>query len=243
MGAATPPGPAVMAPPTAQMSQMRVGAGGPPRSRRRPRALMTPAPLRPARSARRVQPASPRRTLTRWSRGRRATHGAHRAAGPAAGRGPRFRRHRPGSADDEAAPARTPSRERPPGGDIPRRCAAADDAPAEDRERRGRTAAAHRRRVPDVPRPDPAVDERDGAPPKAATMPISPQATRFEESGQARRASHRPRADPRPAHDPHAEPIRWDSRTQHGAAAHPPAASTSFIAVDRGCCNRDMHPR
>ena len=26
-------------------------------------------------------------------------------------------------------------------------------------------------------------------------------------------------------------------RLQHGAAAHPPAASTSFIAVDRGCCN------
>ena len=42
---------------------------------------------------------------------------------------------------------------------------------------------------------------------------------------------------PRPAHDDHAEVIRWDSRTAQGAAAHPPAASTSFIASDRGSCN------
>jgi hypothetical protein len=42
---------------------------------------------------------------------------------------------------------------------------------------------------------------------------------------------------PRPAHDDHAEVIRWDSRTAQGAAVHPPAASTSFIASDRGSCN------
>ena len=104
MGAATPPGPAVMAPPTAQMSQMRVGAGGPPPIASTPAAGMTPLVPQPGAPVvgptgvavsnfnQMVPPGGPPRPT-----GPTAPPRARRRAPDSAG-------HRPGSADDEAAP-------------------------------------------------------------------------------------------------------------------------------------------
>ena len=239
MGAATPPGPAVMAPPTAQMSQMRVGAGGPPPIASTPAAGMTPLVPQPGAPVvgptgvavsnfnQMVPPGGPPRPT-----GPTAPPPGPPPGGPpippAIGRGPPTMKPppamnaHPGAVADGGYPSPAAP---PPPTMHPQRTANGAVGPPP------RTVGGYPTYPGQIPPSTNGMVPPPGAP--AANQPaIQP---RQQSSGGGQRID--PAQIPRPAHDPHAEPIRWDSRTQHGAAAHPPAASTSFIAVDRGCCN------
>ena len=244
MGAATPPGPAAMAPPTAQMSQMRVGAGGAP--------PIAPTPLVHQPAAQQPRVTGPTGVAASNFNQMVPPGGPPRPTGPTGPTGPPPPppggppippATRPGSADDEAAAADAypgavanggyPSPAAPPPTMHPQRTANGAVGPPP------RTVGGYPTYPGQIPPPATnGMVPPPGAPAMNQNQPaIQPrqQGSMGGPGGGGQRID--PAQIPRPAHDPHAEPVRWDSRTQHGAAAHPPAASTSFIAVDRGCCN------